>query len=236
VLEFVAVEVGEGSSLGCSRCGTLPPHTYHPTDEVTARIRSTVDAPTSAPGPNIVLTGPEPFGHPALPDLVAACAEAGFERIGIETEGGALAVPGHAAGALGAGVAHLYVRVLATDEELADGLSGRPGLGHAVAAGIPAYLAAAEQAGITVCVTVVVPLCRHNLDSLPATVAALSSWGVHAVRLEAAGQLSSGASVVIAAACDTGMVNRLWVETDPALDLPASHLGHRVAGRVVRGD
>lgn len=236
MLEFAIVEVGEGPPLGCRRCGAPSPQHYHPTDEVISGIHSAADASASVPGPNVVLTGPEPFGHPALPDLVAACAEAGFERIGIETDGGALSIPGHVAGLLGAGVTHLYVRMFAADEESANALSGRPGLGHAVEAGIPAYLAAAERAGVTVCVTVVVPLCRHNLDSLPATVAALASWGVHAVRLEVAGQLPSGAPAVVAAACDTGMVNRLWVETDPALALPVSHLGHRVAAGVSRGE
>ena len=46
----------------------------------------------------------------------------------------------------------------------------------------------------------------------------------------AAGPLPDSAAGVVAAACDTGMVNRLWVETDGNLPLPDSHRLHAVAG------
>lgn len=230
MIGFVAIEVGEGAPLGCVRCAAPAPAVYHPTDVIVAQIAAEADAWQGVPGPNIVLTGPEPFAHPALPELVSACVEAGFERIAIETDGGALASPAHATGALGAGVRHLYVRVLAANQAAADALAGRPGLGRAVATGVAAYREAASRAGASVAVTVIVPVCRHTLDALPATIAMLSAWEIDAIRLVPAGDVPASASAVVAAACDTGMVNRMWVEADPTLALPESHRLHHVAG------
>jgi MoaA/NifB/PqqE/SkfB family radical SAM enzyme len=226
VIRFVAIEVGDGAPLGCARCGASATPIYHPTDVVVARITAEADAWQSVPGPNVVLTGPEPFAHPALPELVSACVDAGFERIAIETDGRALATPAHATGALGAGVNHLYVRLLAAEEGRADALSGRPGLGTAVAVGIAAYRDGATRAGVTAVVTVVVPVCRHTIESLPSTIARLAAWEVDAVRLVKGGDLSSSSATLLAAACDTGMVNRVWVEADPSLGLPESHALH----------
>lgn len=236
MLEFAHVEVGEGAPLGCARCGAARVSVYYPADEVAARISAVVSAWTPAPGPNLVLSGPEPFAHPALPDLVTACVEAGVERIAIETDGGALAVRGHAAGALGAGVTHLRVRVLAAgDDAAADALTGRPGLARAVASGVVAYRDEARRTETRVAVSAIVPVCRHNLDVLPATVARLATWGIDGVRLVPGAELSPSAGVSLAAACDTGMVNRLWVEADPALGLPESHALHSVEAAVTRG-
>ena len=228
MLGFIEIPVGDGAPLACLRCGGAPQAVYHATADVARRIAAVASGWTGGPGPNLVLTGPEPFGHPELPDLVIACQEAGVERIGIETDGRALAVSGNADGAVGAGVTHLRVRVLASDSRMADELSGRPGLLSATEAGVAAYRAAVERQGATVVITAIVPVCSHNLDTVPATVARLSAWGVDAVRLIEAGTLPGRASEILAAACDTGMVNRLWVECSPGLPLPASHVGHQV--------
>lgn len=234
VLEFVEIPVGAGASLRCARCGAAPEPAYHATADVAARIAAVAADWTVGPGPNLTLTGPEPFDHPALPDLVIACQTAGVERICIETDGRALAIPANAEGAVGAGVTHMRVRLLSADPGTADKVSGRPGLLAATGAGVAAVRAAAERQGVMVVITAAVPVCAHNLDTVPATVGQLSAWGVDAVRLLAAGALPARSADILAAACDTGMVNRLWVECAPDLPLPASHELHRVEEPVGR--
>lgn len=235
MLEFAHIALGTGGGLACTRCAPAPDAGYLPSAELVSRVRAAAEGWRGGPGPNVILGGPEPFAHPELPSLVAACVEAGVQRICLETDGGALSVPANAAGVLRAGVRHLHVRVLAADSTLADELSGLAGrVGDAVA-GIDAYLAAAESARTRVAITALIPVCEHNLASLSATVAALAAHGLDAVRLTPAGPLPAGAGALLAAVCDTGMVNQLWVEADPALPLPVTHALHQVTGEAPNG-
>ncbi|MHB8740873.1 MAG: hypothetical protein ACYC62_06845 [Coriobacteriia bacterium] len=188
--------------------------------EVSASLAALPDAE------GVVLTGPEPFFHPELPALIAACRDAGFSRIALETDAGALAAHGNAAGVLHAGVRHLWVRVLGADDATHDERIGRPGRAAAARVGVAAYRTAALEAACPVVVTAIVPVCRHTLPELPAIVAECGTHGFDAVRLVSAGPLPGSAASVIAAACDTGMVNRTWVATDSALPLPDSHRLH----------
>lgn len=235
MLDFAHIALGTGDGLTCTRCAPARDAAYLSAAEVITRIETAAQRWPGGPGPNIVLGGPEPFAHPELPALVAACVEAGAERICLETDGGALSVPANAAGVLRAGVRHLHVRLLAADAVLADELSGLRGRCGDALAGIEAFLAAAESEGARVAVTALIPVCEHNLGALPAAVAALARRGVHAVRLLGTGTLPRGAEGVLAAACDTGMINQLWVEADPALPLPQSHALHAVPGEVSGG-
>lgn len=232
MLEFVQVAVGEGMPLGCARCAAPVQPKYLPADEVIASVRAVAGAWDSAPGPNIVLGGPDPFGHPELPALIAACVAAGAERIALETDAAALSVPANADGVLRAGVRHLLVRVLDTDTTRGDAAGGRPGRTRDAIAGIRAYLSVAGESGVPVAVTATVPVCRHTAGTLSSSIAVLASLGVHAVRLVPSSNCAGVTPALIAAACDTGMVNRLWVEVDPALPVPDSHALHAVAGEV----
>ncbi len=225
-LRFAAVPVGPGGLAGCASCGPRVAGAYDDAETIEARVRRAVQCWDTPPGPNLLLTGPEPFEHPALPRLVASCAAAGAQRIGIRTDGRALLAGDNAPGVLGAGVHHLHVRLFAADRGLGDRLAGAPGSVAAARDGVGAYRSAAATSGTPVVVTAVVPVCRHTLGMLSETVAALAEWDVQAVRLEAAGPLASSAAAALAAACDTGMVNRLWVEVDTALPLPGSHTLH----------
>ncbi len=232
MIDFHPVSIGDGAACGCVRCGPAPEAAYASVAEVEARLTAVRPAPgaPSDPGRSIAggvaLVGPEPFAHPELPALVAMCRRAGFARIALETDGSALAAHGNAVGVLHAGVRHLWVRVLGADDATHDALGGHPGRGAASRLGVAAYLEAAATTGVTVAVTAVVPVCEHTLGELPAVVAACAQRGFHAVRLEAAGSLPSRAATVVAAACDTGMVNRVWVSTDGALLLPETHRLH----------
>lgn len=236
MLDFTAIAIGSGAPAGCTRCSVPVPAGYFAADDLAASIAAAAVASAAAvPGPNLALTGPEPFGHPELPALVAACVRVGAERIALETDGGALATGGNAAGVIHAGVRHLWVRVLAGEPATSDELSGRRGLAAAARTGVAAYLAAADDAGVTVAVTCSVPVCMHTLPSLPRTAALLAGWGVHALRLHAAGALPAHAGDLLAAACDTGMVNGLWVEVDRSLPLPESHRLHSLVCRAPGG-
>ena len=229
MLRFVRIAVGAGSPLSCVRCGVPLPADYSPLSILTPQIEVAAGQWTTRPGPNVLLVGPEPFAYPELPALVGACVRAGVERIGIETDGGALSAHGNAAGALSAGVTNIVVRVLAADDDRSAALTGRPGLARQVAEGVRAYRDAAERTGTHVAITAVVPVCRHNVEHLPATVAELATWGLDAVRLRSTAlDISAGGdAALVAAACDTGMVNHLWVEAEPALPLPDTHALHR---------
>jgi molybdenum cofactor biosynthesis enzyme MoaA len=227
MLRFARVEVGDGRPRGCARCAQPAHASYRPLAEVARAIDGLAAGWSDAPGPNIVLTGPEPFAHPELPGLVAACVRSGVQRIAVETDGSALAVDDNASGLLSAGVRHLLVRVLAADAATGDACGERPRLVQAARTGIAAYLAAASEAGHTVAVTAVIPVCRHNVHALPASVASIATWGVHGVRLVSADQMPANGMALVQAACDTGMVNRLWVEAS-GFSLPASHSLHEV--------
>jgi len=220
MIDLVPLAVGAGAAAGCTRCAPVPETTYLPLSEIEVLLA----AATGADG--VALVGPEPFSHPELPALIAAARSAGFSRIALETDGGALAVHGNAAGVLHAGVRHLWVRVLGAEDATHDERAGRPGRSAAARIGVAAYRAAALEAAHPVVVTAVVPVCRHTLPELPAIVAECGARGFDAVRLISAGPLPPSAGAVIAAACDTGMVNRIWVATDGALPLPDSHRLH----------
>jgi len=228
VLEFVAVEVGLGRPMSCERCAGVDVASYRPASEIASAISRVAEGWSTGPGPNVLLTGPEPFAHPELPALVAACVSVGVQRVALETDGAALSAFGNAAGVLRAGVRHLRVRLNATEH----GVDGPPDRTADALAGAALYLAAAAEAGVTVAVTAVLEVCAHTVASLSALVVQLAPLGFSAVRLESAGSLPPSATVLIAAACDTGMVNGLWVEVDPALPLPPSHVLHAVESPV----
>lgn len=228
MLEFARIAVGDGGPLTCVRCAASARASYHPSADIIAAIEHAAAAWPSTPGPNVCLGGPEPFGHPDLPALVAACARGGAERIALETDAAALSVPANARGVLLSGVRHLFVRLLAADEELGDALCGTPGRTRDAFAGVEAYLAASSAAEITTVVTAIVPVCSHTLTSLPDTVVRAASLGMHAVRLVSSGPVAASAAVMLAAACDTGMVNGVWVEADAVVPLPESHRLHVV--------
>ncbi|MHB1476950.1 MAG: hypothetical protein ACYDHQ_08770 [Coriobacteriia bacterium] len=223
MIDLVSIAVGTGGPAGCTRCAPAPDAMYLSVSEISASLAALQGAD------GVALTGPEPFSHPELPGVIAACRDAGFSRIALETDAGALAVHGNAPGVLHAGVRQLWVRVFGPDDSTHDERIGRPGRAAAARVGVAAYRAAALETGRDVVVTAIVPVCRHTLPELPAIVAECGARGFDAVRLVSAGPLPGSAATVIAAACDTGMVNRIWVATDGSLPLPDSHRLHGVA-------
>ncbi|MDZ4654387.1 MAG: hypothetical protein U1F44_00695 [Coriobacteriia bacterium] len=215
MLRFSLVEIGTGGRASCARCGlSRQAVDYLSAAEVTEHIRRAV-AECPSPGPNVMLGGADAFGHPELPVLVNAATRDGAVRIGLETDGGALATSGNAAGALHAGVRHVRVSYADPPKALA---------------GISAWAEAARTAGVAAVATAAVSLCVHNVTELAQGVAAMAEAGVAGVTLDGRSmRVTADVRAQVAAACDTGTVNGVWVEVlGPAELLPESHVLHLV--------
>ena len=215
MIRFVEIAVGTGGAVRCARChGATAPVRYAAALGVARDIEDAVGSWSGAPGPNIALTGPDPFGHPDLPALVSAAVRAGAQRLRIHTPAAALRSAQNAAGCIGAGVRHLSFALLGGTAGVHDALVDEPGSLDALTAGVRSYRAAAEAEDLAVCVTAVIPACRHNLRDLPAAVGCAVDIGADAVlvRVEDGGADLSHALPWLAAACDTGVVNGVWVE------------------------
>lgn len=200
MLVFREVTIGTGGIAGCVRCAGRKTAEPCSADEVGKALHRAASE-NDAPGPNVIFTGFEPFAHPALPQLVQAAVQAGFQRIRLRTDGGGLARSGNAEGVLGAGVRQVEI-VLLAGEELHDSLTGRAGLFSAAEEGIAQLRRAAEAQGIEIAVTGLVPVCRHNAVGVAEAVAALAAWGAVAVTIDARERALD--EHVLRAALDTG--------------------------------
>jgi len=146
--------------------------------------------------------------------------------------------PENASGVLAAGARHFRVTLLGGSPGLHDVLSGSPGAFDAALEGVAELHDAVQAQGVTACITALVPACRHNAHDLPATVGAAVEARMDAVVLridDGAGDVGAGAAW-IAAACDTGVVNGVWVEVEGApfcaLREHALHSSDVVRGRI----
>jgi len=213
VIRFVEIPLGRGAACSCLRCTPQTDARFDSAESIGALVAEAASAWSDGPGPNVFFTGPEPFSHPELPDLVAGAAGSGVERIGLRTDAGALSIPGNAEGVLAAGVRHLQVVMLAGSAGKHDGLSGRVGLFEAASAGVSAFVAAAHASHENVAVMGFVPACAHNMSELPAAVAALARLGALAVEIAVSPEAGGvrGLSDWTSSAIDTGLVNGVWV-------------------------
>jgi hypothetical protein len=191
----------------------VPPE-WRSLEELSGEITRACEGWQGGPGPNVLLAGAEPFGHPQLPALVGAAREAGCQRIGIETDAIALRSEQNAHGSVSAGVRHLRVRMLGGTPGLHDALVGAPGALEATLAGVDTFRACAAAGEHAVDVVAVIPLCRHNVHDAPAAVGRAVEHGVDRVIVEVAdaGLGIASSAPWARAACDTGVVNGVWVE------------------------
>ena len=239
MIGFVDVALGAGGGAGCARCHPAQARiTYRPVDEIAEEIASVCGSWVGRLGPNVRLTGAEPFGHPELPAIVSAAAAAGCRRIGVDTDAIALRSHSNAGGALMAGVRHVRVTLLGGAAGLHDALAGASGLFESTREGVRSYRAVADAEGTAVSVTALVPICRHNVHELPSAVAAAIECGVDSVllRLDDEDADTRALAPWVTAACDTGVVNGVWVEVEgvPFCDLPGYdlHVSDAVRARV----
>jgi hypothetical protein len=215
VIRFAEIVVGEGTVIGCTRCLTesIEP-TYRDVDEIVAEARAVCESWAGTAGPNIRLVGAEPFGHPQLPGVVSGVLAAGSQRLAVDTDAIALQSAGNASGALHAGVRHIRFTLLAGVDGLHDALAGAPGLLDATLEGVRSFRATAEAAGLDVSIVASVPVCRHNVHGLPSAVGVAVECGADRVDVRVTDDDVDLAAAVpwITAACDTGVVNGVWVE------------------------
>jgi hypothetical protein len=214
MLEFIEVPLGRGGSPSCGRCARSEAADYRQAFDITAEVEAACAAWGAVPGPNVALTGPEPFGHPELPQLLASTVRAGVKRLRLDTDAVALGDPGAAEAVLAAGVRHIRVRMLGGPPGVHDELAGAPGAQERSLQGMRAFAEAARRADVRVAVSAHVSVCRHNLQDLPAAVTAAVEAGARHVLAEVADPtLDVRASMPwLAAACDSGTVNCAWVE------------------------
>jgi hypothetical protein len=217
VIRFHEVSLGQGAGSACSRCAVDQVETsFRPGESVVSEAAAVCASWTDGTGPNIRLTGAEPFAHPDLPAIVTGIMEAGCSRLAIDTDALGMRSPGNAHGVLAAGVRSVRFDLLAGTEGVHDALAGTPGMFEGTKDGIRSYRAAADAASVLVSVTARVQVCRHNLRDLPSAVGAAVEVGVDRVEIVVTdGGIDLAAALPwITASCDTGVVNGVWVEVE----------------------
>jgi MoaA/NifB/PqqE/SkfB family radical SAM enzyme len=174
------------------------------------------DAWREQPGPNLEFSGAEPFGHPQLFDILRCSTDAGAQRIRIESDCAALAIPETAARTIESGVRHLQLVMRGSDEASHRALHGQESSLRATLNGASAFNEVAHELGTRVHLCARVPVCRHNLHDLPAIVVTAAKAGISFVRLVLEDETLSpwDAAQWIEAACDTGIVHAAWVEVE----------------------
>jgi len=239
VIRFAEVSVGYGGAVGCSRCAPVTrERVYRPVAEIAAEIAAVCGAWEGRLGPNIRLTGAEPIEHPELPSIISAAAAAGCQRIGVDTDGVALGPAGHAAEILVAGVRHVRFTLLGGTAAVHDALAGAPGRFDAALEGARSFRAVSKAEDLATSITALISVCRHNVHDLPLAVLAAVEAGVNSVllRLDDDGLDMRSLTPWVVAACDTGVVNSVWVEVEgvPRGDLPGYELHVPDAARPIR--
>lgn len=202
MLRFAEVTIGSGLVLACARCADVRQAEPQSLESIGDSLRPHRGCD------GVWLTGMEPFEHPRLPQVIVAAREAGLPRIGLRTNAGALSVGGNAAGVLSAGVTLIEFVLLGHDPASHDTMARRAGLFDAATGGLRAYRAAAEATGQFVYLAALVPVCRHNVESLPLTVAAAAAAGATSITLDTA-RAPRDTEDYVEAALETAAVNLL---------------------------
>ena len=213
VIEFAKVDIGTGPTAACVRCGEVAERSLLASELIRAALAANAASWSGGTGPNVMFVGMEPFAHPELPGLVSAAVGAGYQRIGLRTDAGALSLPDNAEGVLSAGVRHIEMVLAGGDAASHDAFAGRPGLFDSAHRGVTEFRLVAREAHVPVAVTGHVPVCVHTMTSLPAVVAALADVGAVAVELAVSPRAAAESALPawLGAAIDTGMVNGVWV-------------------------
>ncbi|MBS3957373.1 MAG: hypothetical protein KGZ40_07580 [Clostridiales bacterium] len=213
VLSFGRVAVGWGEAVSCGQCapaslsGTAAAG-YRPAEEIIAELIAARSVDLSA---GVLFTGLEPLAHPALPRIISAATDAGVERIGISTSAALFIAGGNATGAIGAGVRVIEIPLLGPDAATHDAYAGQKGAFEASRAGVGRFRDAAEETEVRVAVRGRVDVCAHTTPILPQVIVTFASWGAASVELRVRGSLPRSAIEQVHAACETGMVNGVWV-------------------------
>jgi hypothetical protein len=214
MLHFEDIVLGQGAGSGCVRCKGESTETLRDQAEIVCEIRDVARTWGAKPGPNLTLTGAEPFHHPALGQIVADAVNAGAQRICLDSDCAALGSAETARTVLDSGVRHMQFTLLGSTPALHDALLGRPGAFEATMNGVSTFVEIARAGEVPVHVSARLPVCHHNLRDLPMIVTAAARAGAAKARLviEDPGLDLRSAAPWVEAACDSGIVNSLWVE------------------------
>jgi hypothetical protein len=216
VLRFADIMLGEAGTVRCGRCFGGGGEVLRDPADIAADIASAVRDWNGGPGPNLSFTGAEPFHHSALHELLGEAVRAQARRIRLDSDCVALQSPETSQAALENGARHLRFALLGSTAQLHDALAGADGAFQSTLGGAGTFAEMATERDIVVHVTARVPVCRHNLRDLPATVAAAAKAHVASVLLvidDPHLDLRS-AEPWLEAACDSGVVNAIWVEVE----------------------
>jgi len=209
LLRFQSISIGTGEINSCVRCSPLEPSSYEPLDVVARRVTAACQSWRDTPGPNIVLSGPEPMKHPRLPALVDLVCRAGVRRLALRTDGRGFAIARNAEGAVASGIRQLHVVVGRID---ADATSPSPET-HEAMEGVRNFCEASRKQAVDSAVIGVVLACRHNLHLLPDFVGSLTMAGAVMVRIEAAAvDPDSDVTPWLESSFHTGIVHGAWVD------------------------
>lgn len=167
----VSVAVGlacDGACVFCAQDGLSP----EPVAEDVVRARLT--AARAAGADAVTFVGGEPAIDPRLAGWVAAARAAGFARVGVQSNGVALAEPGRVAALADAGLTDLHLSIHGAEARVHDWHAGRPGAFDAALRTLAAARAAALE------VVVVTLITRSTFRVLSAVPRLLAARGVGA--------------------------------------------------------
>jgi hypothetical protein len=199
VLEFHEIVIGEAAPA-CPRCASSQTVAYRDPSEVATEA---TDA-----GSAVALVGADAIGFDGLEEVVRAMVAAGAARIRADVAPGPIA--GQAQRLVGLGIRQFRFDLTpaASDPCLVDELR----------TAVEAVRAAGEEAVARIAVSGSFDVCRHTLQHAPVAVMQAKEAGLSAVvlRVTDASLDLAQATPWLRAACDTGMVNALWVDVEAA--------------------
>lgn len=210
MFDFEVVRLGPGAQTGCVRCGIPASAEHFPAADIISRSAALTSG-------NISIQGQEPLLHRELPTILETLLSNPVDRLHISTDGIGLSSRQVAAGLASSGVTWVSIRLLAPESEAHDALSGMRGSFDAVIAGISNLRAPLAAQGADAMLTGEIPVCSHNINSLPATVALFAEKGMRSVALDLSRLArSESAKAWVDSAVDTGLVAGMWVSlSDP---------------------
>jgi len=214
LLRFTDIMLGDNGGTWCRRCHGAREETLRNPADVIADVRAAVDSWDAAPGPNIALAGAEPFRHPAIATVVADAVEAGAQRIRLDSDCSGFSSATTAEAVIGSGVRHVQFTLLGSMATLHDSLCGTAGAFERTIRGAKTFAEVARASNTPVQLSAHVPVCRHTIRDIAGIVGAAATAGASLVHLALVDEHLAPAAAApwIGAACDTGVVNAVWVE------------------------
>ena len=205
---FREIPLGAGEETSCRRCAGAGDQASVETVQVGEALAAALESGSE----NLFFTGLGAMDHESLLQLVSRAADAGVSRIGVRLSASQVVQSREASALLSAGMRVAEVTFLSAEAGRHDSFTGTPGSFEASAGAVARLREAAGVLGVRLAVRGRVPICSHNLHDAPATVMRLAEMGVSSMVLACDPSLDVRRSAEwVAAACDTGTVNRVWV-------------------------